>query len=83
LISISVCYILIERLNINQMFNLFVCITKMKHYLRLEHHFMLQVGVKQSEEHRLIDLKKRVFHLLVTVNVTVKKVIVDSLNRIV
>ena len=80
---IFVYFILIVKSNINQMFNLFVCITKMRNCLKLEHRFMLQVGVKQKEERHLIDSKKLAFHSSVTVNVIAKKVIEDLPNKIV
>jgi len=80
---IFVYFILIVKSNINQMFNLFVCIIKMRNYLKLEHRFMLQVGVKQKEERHLIDSKKLAFHWSVTVNVIAKKVIEDLPNKIV
>ena len=63
LTSIFAYFILIGKSNISQMFNLFVCITKMRKCLLLEHRFMLQVGVKQKEEHHLVDSKRLVFHL--------------------
>jgi len=63
LILISVYFILIEKSNTNQMFNLFVCIRKMRIYLLLEHPFMLLVGVKRKEEHRRLDSRKRAYLL--------------------
>ena len=83
LTSIFVYFILIVKSNISQMFNLFVCITKMRNCLKSEHRFMLQVGVKQKEERHLIDSKKLAFHSLATVNVIAKKVIEGLPNKIV
>ena len=44
---------------------------------------MSQVGAKQKEVLHLLVLKKHEYHLSVTVNVTAKKAIVDSRNKIV
>ena len=82
-ISIFACFTLIERSNISQMSNLFVCITKMRNCLLLEHRFMLQAGVKRKEERHLIDSKRLAFPSSVTVSVIAKKVIEALQNRIV
>ena len=42
---------------------------------------MSQAGARQKEEHHLLVSKKHEYHLSVTVNVTVKKVIEDSQNK--